>query len=60
MSDPDAVIDAELDAEDLPHIHSVRKALHWAGRSFPAHRMLPLESTPAHRVGEHVVQHPDV
>ncbi len=34
MSDPDEVIDAELDAEDLPHIHSVRKALHWAGRLF--------------------------
>jgi hypothetical protein len=34
MSDPDEVIDAELDAEDLPHIHSVRKALHWAGRIF--------------------------
>jgi hypothetical protein len=32
MTDPDAVIDAELEAEDLPHIHSVRKALHWAGR----------------------------
>ncbi len=29
--DPDEVIDAELDAEDLPHLHSVRKALHWAG-----------------------------
>ncbi len=34
MSDPDAVIDAELDAEDLPHLHSVRKALHWAGKLF--------------------------
>jgi hypothetical protein len=34
MSDPDEAIDAELDAEDLPHIHSVRKALHWAGRLF--------------------------
>ena len=34
MSDPDEVIDAELDAEDLPHIHSVRKALHWAGKLF--------------------------
>jgi hypothetical protein len=33
-SDPEEVIDAELDAEDLPHIHSVRKALHWAGRLF--------------------------
>src|SRR5262249_28478055 len=32
MSDPDDVIDAEIEAEDLPHIHSVRKALHWAGR----------------------------
>src|SRR5262249_29771431 len=32
MSDPDEVIDAEIEAEDLPHIHSVRKALHWAGR----------------------------
>jgi hypothetical protein len=30
-SDPDDVIDAEIEAEDLPHIHSVRKALHWAG-----------------------------
>lgn len=29
--DPDDVIDAELEAEDLPHIHSVAKALHWAG-----------------------------
>jgi hypothetical protein len=34
MTDPDAVIDAELEAEDLPHLHSVRKALHWAGRIF--------------------------
>lgn len=34
MSDPDAVIDVELDAEDFPHIHGVRKALHWAGRLF--------------------------
>ncbi|HEV8194682.1 MAG TPA: hypothetical protein VGP82_24785 [Ktedonobacterales bacterium] len=32
MTDPDDVIDAEIEAEDLPHIHSVRKALHWAGR----------------------------
>jgi hypothetical protein len=32
MSDPDDVIDAEIEAEDLPHIHSVRKALRWAGR----------------------------
>ena len=32
MSDPDDVIDAEIEAEDLPHIHKVRKALHWAGR----------------------------
>ncbi|HEV8194659.1 MAG TPA: hypothetical protein VGP82_24670, partial [Ktedonobacterales bacterium] len=32
MNDPNDVIDAELEAEDLPHIHSVRKALHWAGR----------------------------
>jgi hypothetical protein len=31
MSDPDEVLDAELEAEDLPHLHSVRKALHWAG-----------------------------
>src|SRR5262249_36881355 len=31
MSDPEDVIDAELEAEDLPHLHSVRKALHWAG-----------------------------
>jgi hypothetical protein len=31
MSDPDEVIDEELEAEDLPHVHSVRKALHWAG-----------------------------
>jgi hypothetical protein len=28
MSAPDEVIDAEIEAEDLPHIHSVRKALH--------------------------------
>jgi hypothetical protein len=34
MTDPDVVIDAELEAEDLPHIHSVRKALHWAGCLF--------------------------
>ena len=34
MSDPDEVIDAELEAEDLPHLHSVRKALHWAGKLF--------------------------
>ena len=34
MSDPDDVIDAELEAEDLPHLHSVRKALHWAGKLF--------------------------
>jgi hypothetical protein len=32
ISDSDEVIDAELEAEDLPHIHSVRKAFHWAGR----------------------------
>jgi hypothetical protein len=32
MSDPDEMIDAEIEAEDLPHLHSVRKALHWAGR----------------------------
>lgn len=32
VDDPDEVIDAELEAEDLPHIHSVRKALHWLGR----------------------------
>jgi hypothetical protein len=32
MSDPDEVLDAELEAEDLPHLHSVRKALHWAGQ----------------------------
>ncbi len=25
------MIDAEIEAEDLPHIHSVSKALHWAG-----------------------------
>jgi hypothetical protein len=31
MADPDEVIDAEIEAEDLPHLHSVRKALHWAG-----------------------------
>ena len=31
-SDPDDVIDAEIEAEDLSHLHSVRKALHWAGR----------------------------
>jgi hypothetical protein len=34
VDDPDDVIEAELDAEDLPHIHSVRKAFHWAGRIF--------------------------
>jgi hypothetical protein len=34
MSDPDDVIDAEIEAEDLPHIHSVRKALRWAGRTW--------------------------
>jgi hypothetical protein len=34
MTDPDDVIDAEIEAEDLPHIHSVRKALHWAGRTW--------------------------
>ncbi len=32
MSDPDEVIDAEIEAEDLLHLHSVCKALHWAGR----------------------------
>jgi hypothetical protein len=32
VTDPDEVIEAELDKEDLPHIGSVRKALHWAGR----------------------------
>jgi hypothetical protein len=31
MSDPDEEIEAELAAEDLPHIHSVKKALHWSG-----------------------------
>lgn len=30
-SDPDEVIDAEIEAEDLPHIHSVSKALYWSG-----------------------------
>jgi len=30
-SDPDEVIDAEIEAEDLPHIHRVHKALHCAG-----------------------------
>jgi hypothetical protein len=34
MTDPDEVIDAELEAEDLPHIHSVRQTLHWAGQIF--------------------------
>ena len=34
VTDPDEVIDAELDREDLPHIGSVRKALHWAGQVF--------------------------
>jgi hypothetical protein len=29
--DPDEVIAAELEAEDLPSIGTVRKALHWAG-----------------------------
>jgi len=32
VDDPDDMIQRELDAEDLPHIHSVRKAFHWAGR----------------------------
>jgi hypothetical protein len=32
MSDPDEEIDAEIEAEDLPHLHSVRKALHWSGK----------------------------
>jgi len=31
MSDLDDVIDAELEAEDLPHTGSVGKALHWTG-----------------------------
>ncbi len=31
VTDPDDVIQAELDREDLPHIGSVKKALHWAG-----------------------------
>jgi hypothetical protein len=31
MDDPDEQIEEELEAEDLPHIHSVRKALQWAG-----------------------------
>ncbi len=30
-SDPSEVIDAEIAAEDLPLIHSVRKAFHWLG-----------------------------
>jgi hypothetical protein len=30
-TDPDETIDAELEAEDLPHIHSVSKALRWSG-----------------------------
>lgn len=30
-SDPDDMIDAEIEAEDLPYVHSVRKAFHWAG-----------------------------
>jgi hypothetical protein len=32
LTDPDEVIEAELDAEDLPSIGTVRKALHWAGQ----------------------------
>ncbi|HEV8194376.1 MAG TPA: hypothetical protein VGP82_23240 [Ktedonobacterales bacterium] len=32
MTDPDEVIDAEIEAEDLPHIHGMRKALHCVGR----------------------------
>jgi hypothetical protein len=32
FTDPDEVIDAELEAEDLPSIGTVRKALHWAGQ----------------------------
>jgi len=31
-SDPDEEIEAELAGKDLPRLHSVRKALHWAGR----------------------------
>jgi hypothetical protein len=44
MSDPDEEIEAELDAEDLPYIHSVRKALHWAGQlwHYLTHRWLRL------------------
>ncbi len=38
MTDPDEVIDAEIEAEDLPHIHSVRKALHWAGHLWSSPR----------------------
>jgi hypothetical protein len=32
FTDPDEVIAAELEAEDLPSIGTVRKALHWAGQ----------------------------
>jgi hypothetical protein len=32
LTDPDEVITAELEAEDLPSIGTVRKALHWAGQ----------------------------
>jgi hypothetical protein len=32
LTDPDEVIEAELEAEDLPSIGTVRKALHWAGQ----------------------------
>jgi hypothetical protein len=31
VTDPDDVVRAEIEAEDLPHVGSVRKALHWAG-----------------------------
>jgi hypothetical protein len=36
MGDPDAVIDAELEAEDLPHLHAIaiKKALHRTGKLF--------------------------
>jgi hypothetical protein len=31
-SDPDEAIEAELEAEDLPTLGTIRKALHWAGQ----------------------------
>ncbi len=44
VTDPDDVVQAELDREDLPHIGTVRKALHWAGGvwQYLTHRWLRL------------------